>query len=130
MLNLTSKLHTFLLICEKFGTTKMLILNLIEEQLTDFIGQEPFRVRVSISFVTTFFNILSNLISHEALACNDKEVLGKLPPGWLPPGKFLPRKIPTQDNPHLGKFPSWITATWTIPTRKTPIQDNSHPDNY
>ena len=32
--------------CEKFGTTKMLVLNLFEEQLTVLIGQEPFQIRV------------------------------------------------------------------------------------
>ena len=49
-----------LLICEKFGTIKMLILNLFEEQLTVLIGQEPFQIRVSMRkliFLTTLFLI-------------------------------------------------------------------------
>ena len=42
------KITYLLLICERFGTTKMLILGVFEEELTDLIGQEPFQIRVSM----------------------------------------------------------------------------------
>ena len=68
----------------------MLILNLFKDQLKDLIGQEPFQIRASfemnIIFINAILNILSNIIQHEILTCDDKD------PPWFNKkinGKFL-----------------------------------------
>ena len=77
-LYLTKKLHTLFLICKRFGTTKILILNLFEEQLTDLVGQERAFSNMSVNekvsdFNNTIFNILSNFAPHDILICNRKD---------------------------------------------------------